>query len=284
MNCLCPCRRCQSWEFSIVQSTDLTHCHGESLFASVPTSDRQLIMSLFLVVLALSLSLKCWICRTTIWMKMFCREISSSWVRNFSKNNLLDLLSQLFVVFIFRNTACLILGWQRLRIFATRDQEYEELADCKKNSLSSAYCSNLTQLHNHFSSAVETMTSLNSHARSVNWLAYVNCTFKTTAWQSSHRRLLISNSTATSQCSRWKRTHGCSRSLNNICSESATFSNTSRQKRTECRFTCSLELAIQLNMFTFPFSLYNRHVTGGKSAVIIPPRTDKTKKLSRARS
>lgn len=33
------------------------------------------------------------------------------------------------------------------------------------------------------------------------------------------------------------------------------------------------------------FSLYNRHVTGGgKSAVPIPPRADKTKKLSRARS
>lgn len=33
------------------------------------------------------------------------------------------------------------------------------------------------------------------------------------------------------------------------------------------------------------FSLYNRHVTGGgKSAVAIPPRADKSKKLSRARS
>ena len=32
------------------------------------------------------------------------------------------------------------------------------------------------------------------------------------------------------------------------------------------------------------FSLYNRHVTGGKSAVAIPPRADKSKKASRARS
>lgn len=80
------------------------------------------------------------------------------------------------------------------------------------------------------------MISWSSHAKSENWLACVSCTFRTTAWLSSHPKSLISSSTATSRCSRWRRIHGFSPSTSNTCSALVTFSNTLRQKLIECEW------------------------------------------------
>lgn len=149
------------------------------------------------------------------------------------------------------------------------------------HNLPSAYITETTFMHN-FSSAAEIMTCWSSHVKSASWLAYANCTFRTTAWQSSHQRSPIWSCTATNRCLRWRRIPGCNRSSNSTCLVSVTFSITSRQKHIECEFD---EFDYRIWMINlWHFSLYNRHVTGGGKSNAIPPRADKTKKLSRARS
>lgn len=132
----------------------------------------------------------------------------------------------------FRNPSRTVFGRQWFWIFATRDQKHEELANCKIAQSLVTWFSNIL----YFSLAVAIMTFLNSHEKSESWLACVNCTFRTTAWQSSHRKSPIWNFTATSLYSRWKKILGSSRLSNNIFSVLVTFSNISRQKHTECKF------------------------------------------------